>query len=190
MYVTQHLCRQGRSALQVTYDLDIFIVDCLDRVCAGDVTRDGVVNPVDLKTRLTGRLHLRLANIGHMSDLKSSKLSECHYFCYQNAVFPSLFWHCWFGSRPVKPNIHCPRWQEWYWACIQLATVTPKGRGLTAINSRKLGQLNNNWMFTCVWKYIPFCTFCVFECLYVTKYLAILFCLLEFTASKSLLSTH
>jgi len=77
----QHLCRQGRSAVQVTHDLDIFIVDCLDRVCAGDVTRDGVVNPVDLKTRITGRLHLRLANIGHMSDLKSSKLSEYYMFC-------------------------------------------------------------------------------------------------------------
>jgi len=72
----QHLCRQGRSAVQVTYDLDIFMVDCLDRVCAGDVTRDGAVNPVDVKTRITGRLHLRLANIGQMSDLKSSKLSK------------------------------------------------------------------------------------------------------------------
>jgi len=81
----QHLCRQGRSAVQVTYDLDIFIVDCLDRACAGDVTRDGVVNPVDLKTRLTGRLHLRLANIGRMSDLKSSKLSKYVYFNYINA---------------------------------------------------------------------------------------------------------
>jgi len=51
------------------------MVDCLDRVCAGDVTHDGAVNPVDVKTRVTGRLHLRLANIGHMSDLKTSKLS-------------------------------------------------------------------------------------------------------------------
>jgi len=72
----QHLCRQGRSAVQVTHDLDIFIVDCLSRACAGDVTRDGVVNPVDVKTRLAGRLHLRLANIGQMSDLKLSKRSE------------------------------------------------------------------------------------------------------------------
>jgi len=75
-YCAQHLCRQGRSAVQVTHDLDIFIVDCLSRACAGDVTRDGAVNPVDVKTRLTGRLHLRLANIGQMSDLKLSKRSE------------------------------------------------------------------------------------------------------------------
>ena len=75
-HCVQHLCRQGRSAVQVTYDLDIFIVNCLNRVCAGDVTRDGTVNPVDMKTRLTGRLHLRLANVGQMSDLKLSKLSK------------------------------------------------------------------------------------------------------------------
>jgi len=76
IFHVQHLCRQGRSAVQVTHDLDIFIVDCLNRVAAGDVMRDGAVNPVDLKTRLTGRLHLRLANIGQMSDLKQSKLSK------------------------------------------------------------------------------------------------------------------
>jgi len=96
----QHLCRQGRSAVQVTHDLDIFIVDCLDRVCAGDVTRDGVVNPVDLKTRLTGRLHLRLANIGHMSDLKSSKLSKCACLYYINT-----FSHTFSAFCVFVPNI-------------------------------------------------------------------------------------
>jgi len=73
----QHLCRQGRSAVQVMYDLNIFLVDCLDQVCAGDMTHDGAANHVDVKTRVTGRLHLRMANIGQMSDLKSSKLSKC-----------------------------------------------------------------------------------------------------------------
>jgi len=87
----QHLCRQGRSAVQVTHDLDIFIVDCLDRVCAGDVTRDGVVNPVDLKTRVTGRLHLRLANVGQMSDLKSSKLRNYDYFRYTSTFLWAHF---------------------------------------------------------------------------------------------------
>ena len=57
-------------------------------MCAGDVTRDGAVNPVDLKTRLTGRLHLRLANIGHMSDLKSSKLSNYACLYYQSISLP------------------------------------------------------------------------------------------------------
>lgn len=77
----QHLCRQGRSAVQLMYDLDIFMIDCLSRVCAGDVMRDGTVNSVDVKTRLTGRLHLRLANIGQMSDLKLCKWSKYVCFC-------------------------------------------------------------------------------------------------------------
>lgn len=85
----------------MTYDLDIFMVDCLDRTTAGDVTRDGTVNPVDLKTRVTGRLHLRLANVGQMSDVKSSKLSEYLPFIYApvlSIVFYVsclvLYFHC------------------------------------------------------------------------------------------------
>ena len=90
-YCMQHLCRQGRSAVQVTYDLDIFAVDCLDRACAGDVTRDGAVNHVDVKTRVTGRLHLRLANIGQMSDLKSSKLSKFSCFVLMHCFLQFFF---------------------------------------------------------------------------------------------------
>jgi len=92
----QHLCRQGRSAVQVTHDLDIFVVDCMDRACAGDVTRDGAVNHVDVKMRVTGRLHLRLANVGQMSDLKSSKLSNYALLFCINTFF--LHFSCVSGS--------------------------------------------------------------------------------------------
>lgn len=42
-------------------------------VTAGDLTKDGSVRPVDVNTILKGRLHLRMANVGHQSETKLSK---------------------------------------------------------------------------------------------------------------------
>lgn len=69
--LSQHLCRQGRESVQVTYELDVMATEYLEAevpVQAGDVTREGVVRPVDVRNILKGRLHLRLASVGHAGD--------------------------------------------------------------------------------------------------------------------------
>lgn len=72
----QHLCRQGREAVQVTYELDVMATEYIEHestIPAGDLTQDGRVLPVDVRTVRKGRLHLRLANVGHPADNKFSK---------------------------------------------------------------------------------------------------------------------
>ena len=62
------MCRQGRSSVQVSYELDVMFTEYVEHeslIPAGDVTRDGSVRPVDVSTMLKGRLHLRLANVGY-----------------------------------------------------------------------------------------------------------------------------
>ncbi|XP_013402548.1 nephrocystin-4 isoform X2 [Lingula anatina] len=72
-----HLCRQGRDALQVTYELDVMITEYSED--QGDTGGEGAqgtsVRPVGVNTSLKGRLHLRLANVGHPAD-KKTKLAE------------------------------------------------------------------------------------------------------------------
>ena len=71
--VLQHLCRQSREAVQVTYELDVVYTEYVEHetaIQAGDMTRDGSVRPIDVNTVLKGRLHLRMANVGHPADPK------------------------------------------------------------------------------------------------------------------------
>ena len=75
----QHLCRQGREAVQVTYELDVVYTEYVEHetpLQAGDMTRDGAIRPVDVNTVLKGRLHLRMANVGHPADPKLNR-GEC-----------------------------------------------------------------------------------------------------------------
>ena len=71
----QHLCRQGREATQVTYELDVMSTEYIEHelLPSGDLTRDGSVRPVDVSTVLKGRLHLRMANIGYPADSKLTR---------------------------------------------------------------------------------------------------------------------
>lgn len=67
----QHLCRQGRSSVQVTYELDVVFTEYVEHdglLPAGDMTRDAASRPVDVSTLLKGRLHLRLANVGYPAE--------------------------------------------------------------------------------------------------------------------------
>ena len=62
--------------MQVTYELDVISTEYIEHentVMAGDLTRDGSVRPVDVSTLLKGRLHLRMANVGHQADAGFSK---------------------------------------------------------------------------------------------------------------------
>ncbi|XP_078617317.1 nephrocystin-4-like isoform X2 [Branchiostoma floridae x Branchiostoma japonicum] len=66
----KHLCRQGREAVQVTHELDIITTEYSEDTptLTGDLTRGGSVRPVGVSTVLKGRLHLRMANVGHLQD--------------------------------------------------------------------------------------------------------------------------
>ena len=66
-HLLQHLCRQGREAVQVTYELDIMsseVSESRGNSYTGDLNRGGSIRPVGVHTSLRGKLHLRLANIG------------------------------------------------------------------------------------------------------------------------------
>ena len=86
----QHMCRQGREAVQVTYELDIVAQDIIDPegvMPAGDLMRDGGVLPASVSQLIKGRLHLRMANVGHFSDTKMPKAGRL-----LNHTAKSIFW--------------------------------------------------------------------------------------------------
>ena len=67
----------------MSYELDVMATEYVESeipIPAGDQSRDGLVRPVNSNTILKGRLHLRLANIGHPADpsLTRTGLSCCH----------------------------------------------------------------------------------------------------------------
>jgi hypothetical protein len=89
--ILQHLCRQGRDAVQVTQELDLFSCDYFERDDAvgalpvGDATRDGAVQSVEVRTMVSGRLHLRLGNVGQLPDVKLNQMST-YSVCLSAAV--------------------------------------------------------------------------------------------------------
>ncbi|XP_064643236.1 nephrocystin-4-like isoform X3 [Lineus longissimus] len=67
----KHLCRQGREAVQITYELDVISTEYGAEETpnlTGDLSRSGSVRPVGVTTAVKGRLHLRLANVGFPTD--------------------------------------------------------------------------------------------------------------------------
>lgn len=108
----QNLCRQGREAVQVTHELDIVSTEYVEGesvVPSGDLSRDGGVRPVEVNTVLKGRLHLRIANVGHPADPNLSRtgiekvlfiLNVWSLMFYENLETSSLFysWLCYFAQ--------------------------------------------------------------------------------------------
>nr|XP_006819889.1 PREDICTED: nephrocystin-4-like [Saccoglossus kowalevskii] len=76
----KHLLRSGRDAVQVTHELDVITTEYTEDSPAltGDLTRGGSVRPVGVTTILKGRLHLRMANIGHPIEVKLLKAGNTH----------------------------------------------------------------------------------------------------------------
>ena len=73
----QHLCRQTRSGVQVTYELDVVATDYSElesTVPSGHPNLDGLsISPDDtplVTPTLRGRLHLRMANVGQLAEKK------------------------------------------------------------------------------------------------------------------------
>ncbi|KAK3738109.1 hypothetical protein QZH41_013840 [Actinostola sp. cb2023] len=72
----KHLLRQGREAVLVSHEVDVVSVEYSDNSPAmiGDMTRTGAVQPVDMGTSVKAKLHLRMANVGHHSEMPTARL--------------------------------------------------------------------------------------------------------------------
>lgn len=68
--------RQGREAVLVSHELDVVSVEYSETSPAmvGNITRTGTVQPTGMETSIKARLHLRLANIGHHSEMPTARL--------------------------------------------------------------------------------------------------------------------
>lgn len=72
----KHLLRQGREAVVVAHELDVVSTEYSEEspMQATDMTRTGTIRPLGIKSAVEGKLHLRLANIGHPSEGPKGKL--------------------------------------------------------------------------------------------------------------------
>ncbi|XP_075461060.1 nephrocystin-4 isoform X4 [Ascaphus truei] len=66
----KHLLRQGRTAVQVSHELEVITTEYEqdNMVMSGDMTKQGTVKPIGVHTVIKGRLHLRMGNVGHLSE--------------------------------------------------------------------------------------------------------------------------
>lgn len=74
----QYLCRGGNEAVQATFELDVVVSDQTEDSTGltGDLQRGGSVRPVSTQHKTCGKLHLRIANIGHPVDNRKAA-GEC-----------------------------------------------------------------------------------------------------------------
>ncbi|XP_066463397.1 nephrocystin-4 isoform X2 [Eleutherodactylus coqui] len=66
----KHLLRQGRTAVQVSHELEVITTEYEQEMMAmsGDISKQGVVKPIGVHTVIKGRLHLRMGNVGRVTD--------------------------------------------------------------------------------------------------------------------------
>ncbi|XP_075046122.1 nephrocystin-4 isoform X2 [Mixophyes fleayi] len=66
----KHLLRQGRTAVQVSHELEVITTEYEQEtmMMSGDVSKQGAVKPIGVHTVIKGRLHLRMGNVGHLPD--------------------------------------------------------------------------------------------------------------------------
>ncbi|XP_068772393.1 nephrocystin-4 isoform X2 [Struthio camelus] len=66
----KHLLRQGRTAIRSHHELEVAATEYEQDVAVvgGDVLRHGAVRPVGVYVVVKGRLHLCLANVGHLCE--------------------------------------------------------------------------------------------------------------------------
>nr|XP_056721121.1 nephrocystin-4 [Euleptes europaea] len=74
----KHLLRQGRTAVQVHHDLEVVTMEYKQDapVMSGELLRPGCVKPIGIHAVMKGRLHLSLANVGHLSEQRLRKSSS------------------------------------------------------------------------------------------------------------------
>ncbi|KAJ8371145.1 hypothetical protein SKAU_G00111730 [Synaphobranchus kaupii] len=71
----KHVLRQGRSAVQVTQELEVITTEYLQdaTLVCGTLPGRTAVTPISAFTTVKGRLHLRLGNIGHVADVNTKR---------------------------------------------------------------------------------------------------------------------
>ncbi|XP_063001423.1 nephrocystin-4 [Elgaria multicarinata webbii] len=71
----KHLLRQGRTAVQVHHELEVITMEYKQdsTVMSGDVFHHGCVKPIGVHAVVRGRLHLSLANVGHLCEQRLRK---------------------------------------------------------------------------------------------------------------------
>ncbi|XP_074874264.1 nephrocystin-4 isoform X2 [Carettochelys insculpta] len=71
----KHLLRQSRTAVQVLHELEVMTTEYEQdtTVMSGDILRHGTVKPIGVYTVVRGRLHLNLANVGHLCEQRLKK---------------------------------------------------------------------------------------------------------------------
>ncbi|XP_027626459.1 nephrocystin-4 isoform X2 [Tupaia chinensis] len=74
----KHLLRQGRPAVQVSLELDVMATEYEQdmMVLSGDVAGFGSVKPIGVHTVVKGRLHMTLANVGHLRKQRARNSSS------------------------------------------------------------------------------------------------------------------
>ncbi|XP_068699711.1 nephrocystin-4-like [Montipora foliosa] len=72
----KHLIRQGREAVVVAHELDVVSSEYSEEspALAGDMVHTGSVRPLGIKAAVEGKLHLRVANIGHLMEGTNRKI--------------------------------------------------------------------------------------------------------------------
>ncbi|XP_062315701.1 nephrocystin-4-like isoform X2 [Osmerus eperlanus] len=63
----KHMLRQGRAAVQATYELEVINTEYISEeavVTGGDLTRRKGVTPINVLTVVKGKLHMRMGNVG------------------------------------------------------------------------------------------------------------------------------
>lgn len=69
----KYLCRTGMEAVQTTFELDVISTEYQeDPNLAHGESGAGGVRPANVQSTVRGKLHLRLANVGHPADPKAS----------------------------------------------------------------------------------------------------------------------
>ncbi|XP_028596282.2 nephrocystin-4 isoform X3 [Podarcis muralis] len=71
----KHLLRQGRTAVQVHRELEVITMEYKQdtAVMSGEILKHGGVKPIGVHAVVRGRLHLSLANIGHLCEQRQRK---------------------------------------------------------------------------------------------------------------------
>ncbi|XP_018081599.1 nephrocystin-4-like isoform X2 [Xenopus laevis] len=68
----KHLLRQGRTAVQVSHELEVITTEYEQdlMVMSGDTAKQGTAKPIGVHTIIKGRLHMRMGNVGRPPEKK------------------------------------------------------------------------------------------------------------------------
>ncbi|XP_053136667.1 nephrocystin-4 isoform X2 [Hemicordylus capensis] len=71
----KHLLRQGRTAVQIHHELEVITLEYKQdaAMTSGEAFRHGAVKPIGVHAVVRGRLHLNLANVGHLCEQRLRK---------------------------------------------------------------------------------------------------------------------